>query len=78
MITTPSRTDSLDNEGVDVGVLAESWLGRNTEVLLLVLASDRVFMTEDKVQLQTRQHACLAARLDYPPCYPGRSSRDQT
>lgn len=49
MITTPSRVDSLDNKGVDVGVLAKSWLGRSTEVLLLILAGDRVFMTEDEV-----------------------------
>lgn len=68
MITTPPKPDSLDNEGVDVGVLAKSWLGRNTKVLLFVLARDRVFMTENEVQLCHGKHvselACLAARLE--------------
>lgn len=52
--------NSLDNEGEDIGVLAESWLGWNTEVLLFVFASDGVLVTEDKVQLRhdTSQHIC--------------------
>jgi len=75
------RAGLLDNEGVDVGVLAERWLRGNTEVLLFVLASNRILMTEDEVQLRhgiRRQRTCLVTRLEYTPCFPGRSGQDQT
>ena len=58
---TLTKTNSLDNESVDVGVLAKSRLGRNTKVLLFVLPSDRVLVTEDKVQLQHAMHVSTLA-----------------
>lgn len=67
------RIDLLDNEGVDIGVLAEIWLGRNTEVLFFELASHRVLVTEDEVKLwHTCQYTTMVAEARIFTLLPGQ------
>lgn len=67
-------SDPLDNEGVEVSQLLDGRLGRRLKMLLFILASYGVLVTEDEVKLICITVSIWMPRHDFSntPLYPGK------